>query len=293
VLRRSHAAQRLASRIRPQQFAIEGPPHFIERKQRKLRRIAPLLKRWQPHTRTGYYYDFLDERTRNEFHITDTENVSAFDYDEFALPLIDEYRDGWILDCGAGARATYYENVVNFEISPYPTTDVRGVGERLPFRDNVFDVVFSLQVLEHVRDPFACAGEITRVLKPSGKLYCVVPFLQPYHGYPAHYFNMSAQGLASLFEDRVVIDRQEVSIAGRPIWTLSWILERWAEELDPEARAEFLDQRVGDLMGDRIRHLSRSWVARLPEAANFELASTTSLFAHKPEAPPRRRRVRR
>ena len=76
-----------------------------------------------------------------------------------------------------GRRAVYFDNVVNFEIVPYDTTDVRGVGEELPFRDASFDAVVSIAVLEHVKDPFRCAREIARVLKPGGELICAVPFL--------------------------------------------------------------------------------------------------------------------
>jgi SAM-dependent methyltransferase len=105
----------------------------------------------------------------------------------------------------AGLRDIYYDNVVNYEIVDYDTTDVIGPGERLPFRDGVFDAVISIAVLEHVRDPFACAAEIVRVLKPGGELVCSVPFLQPLHGYPHHYYNMTPQGLRALFERSLLI----------------------------------------------------------------------------------------
>ena len=80
---------------------------------------------------------------------------------------IHRLQDGLILDCGAGRRPIYYSNVVNFEIVAYDTTDVRGVGESLPFETDSFDAVFSFAVLEHVKDPFRCASEICRVLKPG------------------------------------------------------------------------------------------------------------------------------
>jgi ubiquinone/menaquinone biosynthesis C-methylase UbiE len=50
-----------------------------------------------------------------------------------------------------------------------------GVGERLPFADVSFDVVYSFQVLEHVQDPFRVLAEAWRVLKPGGTLYCNAP----------------------------------------------------------------------------------------------------------------------
>jgi hypothetical protein len=34
-----------------------------------------------------------------------------------------------------------------------------------------------------------------------------VPFLQPLHGYPHHYFNMTHMGVRSLFEDQIEIEQ--------------------------------------------------------------------------------------
>lgn len=45
---------------------------------------------------------------------------------------------------------------------------VAAVGEHLPFQDGVFDVVVSLQVLEHVTNPYLVLQEAFRVLKPGG-----------------------------------------------------------------------------------------------------------------------------
>jgi SAM-dependent methyltransferase len=292
VLRRSRLAHRLARRLRPTQSRDPATTDFADMKRAKLERIEPLLKRWTPYQRKPLCFDFLDDALRAEFNITDTDNVSSFPYDGEASAIIADLPDGLILDCGAGKRPEYVANVVNFEICDYETTDVRGVGERLPFRDGVFDAVLSLQVLEHVRDPFACANEIVRVLKPGGRLYCVVPFLQPVHGFPNHYFNMSSQGLARLFE-QLDIDRQEVPIGGRPIFTLTWMLQRWLAELPEPAREEFRQMRVGDLDGSPIDMLTRSFVSDLPEPANVELASATALFGRKKNVAHRPRPARR
>ncbi|MBN1261318.1 MAG: class I SAM-dependent methyltransferase [Anaerolineae bacterium] len=51
----------------------------------------------------------------------------------------------------------------------------QAVGETLPFRSGVFDVVFSHEVLEHVADDRACAREMVRVTRPGGRLVIFVP----------------------------------------------------------------------------------------------------------------------
>lgn len=52
----------------------------------------------------------------------------------------------------------------------------RGNLEKLPFRDNYFDLVLTADVLEHVRDLGRALGEIARVLKPGGLHFFTVPY---------------------------------------------------------------------------------------------------------------------
>jgi len=125
-----------------------------EAKRRKLKRIGPLLRTDLPCIETPVYYDFLTEELRSQFNIIDTDAVSSHGYDAYGMDLIKKNENGLVLDCGAGNRPVYFDNVVNFEIADYATTDVRGVGEVLPFIDNAFDAVLSIAVLEHVKDPF-------------------------------------------------------------------------------------------------------------------------------------------
>jgi SAM-dependent methyltransferase len=250
-------------------------------KRRKLDRIRPLLRTDLPIAETANHFDALSPELRKQFNIVDTDNVSANAYDPTALAVIRRHEDGLVLDCGAGLRTEYYHNVVNFEIVPYSTTDVLGVGECLPFKDNSFDAVFSLAVLEHVRDPFACAREIARVLKPGGELYCVVPFLQPLHGFPHHYYNMTHQGLRNLFEPHLHVEKQDVLPSGHPIFSLTWYVRLWAAGLTGKARSDFLRMRLGDLLGDAAEMLNLPAVTELPPAVNLELASATALFARK------------
>ncbi len=52
---------------------------------------------------------------------------------------------------------------------------VEAPGERLPFPDAAFDVVFSHEVLEHVTDDRNCVAEMVRVTRPGGRLVVFVP----------------------------------------------------------------------------------------------------------------------
>ncbi len=69
-----------------------------------------------------------------------------------------------------------------------PTDVVCGVAEGLPFRDSMFDVVCSFQVLEHTRNPELALDEAIRVLKPCGYFVHVFPnygsFWEGHYGIP-------------------------------------------------------------------------------------------------------------
>jgi ubiquinone/menaquinone biosynthesis C-methylase UbiE len=51
-----------------------------------------------------------------------------------------------------------------------PSEFTIGSGERIPFRDNSFDVVSSLLVFSYLRDPAAMLDEAYRVLRPGGAI---------------------------------------------------------------------------------------------------------------------------
>ena len=132
--------------------------------------------------------------------------ISENPYGQQALQMIETYKEGLVLDCGSGSPKVSFPNLVHLEIVKYPGVDLVAKGERLPFADNCFDAVLSEAVLEHVQDPFTYVKELYRVLKPGGEVRVDAAFLQPYHGYPHHYFNMTLSGLEHLMRDFQKID---------------------------------------------------------------------------------------
>ncbi|MGR3173246.1 MAG: class I SAM-dependent methyltransferase [Candidatus Scalindua sp.] len=62
----------------------------------------------------------------------------------------------------------------------------------LPFKSDSIEVVFSNCALEHMKDPFVAMCEIARVLKPKGRVYLLVAFMEPFHG---SYFHITHWGV--------------------------------------------------------------------------------------------------
>ncbi|WP_375764998.1 class I SAM-dependent methyltransferase [Archangium gephyra] len=191
----------------------------------------------------------LTSKIIDESAIVDTPNVSGWGYDTKLLEILRRNPNGMFLDAGAGLRPVYYRNVVNVEIAPYWTTDVIASGEFLPFRAESFDGVFSVAVMEHVPNFFKYAENILRVMKKGGVLFCTVPFLQPEHGYPNHYYNMTHEGLLNIFRGKVnILEAGFIDPAHHPMNTLKWFLDIYTAALtEPVTRSSFRGMTIGQL----------------------------------------------
>ena len=71
------------------------------------------------------------------------------------------------------------------DITPADSYLVPAHAEHLPFEDNTFHIVFSIAVLEHVRDVEAVMREAMRVVKPHGVVVMNVPNYNSF--YEGHY----------------------------------------------------------------------------------------------------------
>ncbi len=57
----------------------------------------------------------------------------------------------------------------------------------IPTPDASFDAVLCTEVIEHVPDPIAALRELTRLLKPGGRLILTAPFVSNTHFSPYHF----------------------------------------------------------------------------------------------------------
>lgn len=139
--------------------------------------------------------------------------------------FIDAPKDARILDYGCGNVGYLGDfhargfDIAGAELSERVVAQCRKNGfdvrrvesfSEIPFGDAEFDVVYLMQVFEHLRDPHLFLTELSRILKPGGQLYLAVPNADSIwrrvfgrnwvSGWfaPFHLFHYNADGLAAL-----------------------------------------------------------------------------------------------
>lgn len=129
-----------------------------------------------------------------------------------------------VIDLGAG-NDRRHEDFVNIDLLPFPAVDVVTDGERLPLADGSVDVVVCIVVLEHVPDATSVIAEAHRILKPGGRFFAAVPFLQPFHAAPHDYRRWTRAGLEEDFDAFTVL---ESGTYGGPASSMAWIAAEFA-----------------------------------------------------------------
>jgi ubiquinone/menaquinone biosynthesis C-methylase UbiE len=114
-----------------------------------------------------------------------------------------------ILDCGAGEQK-YKKHCDHLIYTSQDFNEYNGTGDEtglqignwdvtktnivsdicsIPLDDASFDSVICTEVLEHVPDPIKVIAELTRLLRPGGKLILTAPFASMVHLAPYYYYS--------------------------------------------------------------------------------------------------------
>ena len=108
--------------------------------------------------------------------------------------------DAHVVELGSGNRRLT-SNIINIDLFQFPNVDIIADIARTPLKSASIDYLVLDAVLEHVPEPHKVVDEIFRIMRPGGRIYCLTPFVYPYHGYPYNYFNFSKDALEFLFRN--------------------------------------------------------------------------------------------
>jgi SAM-dependent methyltransferase len=138
---------------------------------------------------------------------------------------------GRTLEIG-GARpyyASYFPNRVGFDIQSSPSVDVVGDAHTLPFKNEEFDTVVCVEVLEHLHTPQVAIDEMRRVLRKGGTLLLTTRFIQAIHDAPGDYYRFTKYGLAHLLRAWQEVEITEDMTTAQ---TFGALLQRLAYQCD-------------------------------------------------------------
>lgn|GEM_PF-1600462 len=93
--------------------------------------------------------------------------------------------------------ATYYN--LDIENSQSIPTIVGDITKALDIESNSFDLIYSNNTLEHIKEPWLAAEQICRILKPGGYCYVSTVWSWRYHPVPVDYYRFSPDCLEFLF----------------------------------------------------------------------------------------------
>jgi SAM-dependent methyltransferase len=159
--------------------------------------------------------------------------------------IVDLPADGLVLDVGSGrgdfSQLIQQRDSLALDIYPYPEVDiVCDLTQVNPFREDCFDAIVLMNVLEHVFDTRRFFRELARILKPGGKLFVAIPFLLKEHQAPFDFVRYT-----------------------------QFSLRRWGEEsgLEIESLEGYYDSIF--LMKQGSNNLKHTVIPRLPRLRNY------------------------
>jgi SAM-dependent methyltransferase len=201
---------------------------------------------------------------------------------------------GRVLNLSAGGSAVKLDNVVEVEFALFRNTDIVADAHTLPFVDECFAGIISMNAFEHYHDPERVVAELMRVLKPGGWLVVQTAFLQPEHEYPWHFYNTTSEGLKRWFS-AFNLDELRVSDNFNPLYALSWL----ASECEQALHSEISGKAAHELRNTTLTTLVDGWrqskltqielwqhFSTLPQASQRPIAAGFELIATKPYPDP-------
>jgi hypothetical protein len=238
---------------------------------------------------SGERYPIIDNkpilvREIHQLHITPPRNsLISKNINEFIAPS-DLPSCATIIHLGSGDVPSSDPRVISIDILPTQSADIVAEAEALPFETGSIDYLVSGAVFEHVFDPIASAAEVRRVLKEGGRFRIDTAFMQTYHGFPSHYFNMTPQAVENFIVDDFILETSEVPNSGTVLYAIINILGRFLSVLPTAEQRRFAALRVDEALAEMNADPTRGnrLLNGLPEHFHRAMAASFVAVARKP-----------
>lgn len=202
--------------IRKNQYTINSYPIP---QNRQLKRYGGLLNTLQKHLKNkGDLYYFLLK--------VFAPVLLSSSFNKTIGKLLNEHGEEHVI-LNVGSGPTYYhkrKDIINIDIHKYDEVDIVADIVDLPIEDNMADLIINIAILEHVDNVEKSVDEMLRVLKPGGKIFCFVPFMQPFHSAPQDFHRWTMLGIEKLFSNYEIL---KVDIAAGPSSGMLWVVQEW------------------------------------------------------------------
>jgi SAM-dependent methyltransferase len=183
--------------------------------------------------------------------------------------------EGDVVDIGCGQapyRPMFAPNVrryVGIDRAGVPVAGIElidGDAHALPLADASFDAAVSFQALEHMERPGQCLREMTRVLRPGGRVVVTVPGVWVLHEAPRDFWRFTRHGLEDIAREAGLVDVRLTTLGGL-----------WAT-VGQMMNLEFERKRRWHVLIPLVNLIAR----RLDRGARNELALNWLLEARRP-----------
>ena len=130
-----------------------------------------------------------------------------------------------VINIGSGGMISriikkHIPHILEIDIDVMRSPDIICNIEKLSLKNSSIDVIFCLEVLEHVQNPWIAVREIKRVLKRKGLVVASTPFVFPIHDEPNDYYRYTRYGILHLFKEFKLIELKERNTYIRSIYVL-------------------------------------------------------------------------
>lgn len=151
-----------------------------------------------------------------------------------------------VLELGCGNRP--YERLVREIGARYEGADLTGnphadllIGEdgRVPVPDGSYDIVLSIQVLEHVPNTAAYLAEAARLLRPGGHLILSTHGIWVFHASPNDFWRWTAVGLRKILADNGYVVKDFRGVIGLAAGSLQLFQDSLRKRLPKLLRKPF------------------------------------------------------